>query len=150
MVRILAQPRQPRAYQTIPRDYVSGCKLNAATNLDIIPNDGPCVRPLCRQSGFHTQPARNLPAPWLDVETYRLKEMQDHVGLLRSVTPADLQRAANRLFKSATLASIVAGDAMQLKPALHGKLEFEVLGEIATPAPSPKPPAKPASNINPR
>ena len=26
-VRILAQPRQPRAYQTIPRDYVSGCKL---------------------------------------------------------------------------------------------------------------------------
>src|ERR1043165_2193686 len=34
-IRILAQPRQPRAYQTIPRDYVSGCKLDAATNLTI-------------------------------------------------------------------------------------------------------------------
>ena len=92
----------------------------------------------------------NAPDPWLDMETYRLKEIQDHVGLLRSVTATDLQRVANRLFKSAALASMVAGETMQLKPALQGRLEFEVLGEIGTPAPSPKPPAKPASNINPR
>ncbi|HEU4510340.1 MAG TPA: insulinase family protein [Pyrinomonadaceae bacterium] len=92
----------------------------------------------------------NAPDPWLDMDTYRLKEIQDQVGLLRSVTATDLQRVANRLFKSAALASVVAGEAMQLKPALQGRLEFEVLGEIATPAPSPKPPAKPAGNINPR
>jgi zinc protease len=91
----------------------------------------------------------NAPDPWLDMDTYRLKETQDHVGLLRSVTAADLQRVANRLFKSAALASVVAGETLQLKPALQGRLEFEVLGEIATPAPSPKPPAKPASNVNP-
>ncbi|HEX5876619.1 MAG TPA: pitrilysin family protein [Pyrinomonadaceae bacterium] len=92
----------------------------------------------------------NAPDPWLDMDTYRLKDIQDHVGLLRSVTATDLQRVANRLFKSAALAAVVAGETLQLKPALQGRLEFEVLGEIATPAPSPKPPAKPASNINPR
>ena len=92
----------------------------------------------------------NAPDPWLDMETYRLKDIQDQVSLLRSVTATDLQRVANRLFKSAALASVVAGEALQLKPALQGRLEFEVLGEIATPAPSPKPPAKPAGNINPR
>jgi hypothetical protein len=35
LARILAQPRQPRAYRTEPRDYVSGCKIFlAATNLE--------------------------------------------------------------------------------------------------------------------
>ena len=92
----------------------------------------------------------NAPDPWLDMDTYGLKDVQDQLALLRSVMASDLQRVANRLFKSGALASVVAGEAMQLKPALQGRLEFEVLGEIATPAPSPKPPAKPASNINPR
>lgn len=100
-------------------------------------------------AGFIAKP-ENAPDPWLDMDTYRLKDIQDHVGLLRSVTATDLQRVANRLFKSAALASVMAGETLQLKPALQGRVEFEVLGEIATPAPSPKPPAKPASNINPR
>lgn len=97
---------------------------------------------------FNAKP-ENAPDPWLDMDTYRLKAIQDQVGLLRSVTASDLLRVANRLFKSAALASVVAGETLQLKPALQGRLEFEVLGEIAAPAPSPKPPAKPASNINP-
>lgn len=97
---------------------------------------------------FNAKP-ENAPDPWLDMDTYRLKAIQDQVGLLRSVTASDLLRVANRLFKSAALASVVAGETLQLKPALQGRLEFEVLGEIAAPAPSPEPAAKPASNINP-
>ena len=93
---------------------------------------------------FNAKP-ENAPDPWLDMDTYRLKAIQNQVGLLRSVTASDLLRVANRLFKSAALASVVAGETLQLKPALQGRLEFEVLGEIAAPAPSPKP----ASNINP-
>ena len=91
----------------------------------------------------------NAPDPFLDMDTYRLREAQDQGALLRAVTSSDLQRVANRLFKSAAVATVVAGETLQLKPALEGRLQYEVLGEIATPAPTPKPPAKPASNNNP-
>ena len=89
------------------------------------------------------------PDPWLDAETYRLSAVQDQLALIRAVTAADVQRVATRLFKSAAVASVVAGDPMQLKPAFEGRVQYEVFGEIAAPVPSPKPPAKPASNNNP-
>jgi predicted Zn-dependent peptidase len=91
-----------------------------------------------------------VPDPWLDAETYRLKEVQDQAALLRSITALDLQRVAARLFKNATVASVVTGESAQLKASLQGRVQYEVLGEIAAPAPSPKPPAKPGSNANPR
>lgn len=91
----------------------------------------------------------NAPDPWLDVDTYRLSAVQDQTALLRAVTASDLQRVANRLFKNAAIATVVAGETLQLKPALEGRLQYEVLGEIAPPATSPKPPAKPPSNNNP-
>jgi zinc protease len=90
-----------------------------------------------------------IPDPWLDAATYRLKAVQDQVALLRAVTPADIQRVANRLFKDATVASVVTGETAQLKATLEGRIPFEVLGEVAAPAPAPKPPAKPASSANP-
>jgi zinc protease len=90
-----------------------------------------------------------LPDPWLDAETYRLKAPQDQAALLRAVTASDIQRVASRLFKDATVASVVTGESAQLKASLQGRVQYEVLGEIATPAPSPKPPAKPGSNANP-
>jgi zinc protease len=91
----------------------------------------------------------NAPDPFLDMDTYRMKAVEDQVSLLRAVTSTDLQRVAGRLFKSAAIATVVAGETLQLKPALEGRLQYEVLGEIATPTPTPKPPAKPASNNNP-
>ena len=89
------------------------------------------------------------PDPWLDADTYRLSATQDQVALLRAVTPADVQRVANRLFKTNAVATVLAGETLQLKPALEGRLLYEVLGEIVTPPPAPKPPTKPASNNNP-
>lgn len=91
----------------------------------------------------------NTADPFLDLDTYRIKAVQDQITLLRAVTSSDLQRVANRLFKSNAIATVVAGETLQLKPALEGRVPYEVLGEIATPAPTPKPPAKPASNNNP-
>ena len=90
------------------------------------------------------------PDPWLDADTYRLSAAQDQVALLRAVTATDIQRVATRLFKTSVAASVVTGDPMQLKPAFEGRVQYEVFGEIATPAPSPKPPVKPATNDNPR
>lgn len=91
-----------------------------------------------------------IPDPWLDADTYRLRTVQDHPALLRAVTPADIQRVARRLFKSAAVASVLVGEAEPLKSALQGRVQFEVLGEITAPAPSSKTPAKPAGNANPR
>jgi len=91
-----------------------------------------------------------LPDAWLDADTYNLKDPQDQIALLRSVTASDIQRVANRLFKTGAIASVVAGETEPLKAALNGRVQYEVLGEMTTPVPSPKPPAKPASNINPR
>ena len=89
-----------------------------------------------------------LADPWLDADTYRLSAPQDQVALLRAVTPADIQRVANRLFNK-TIVSVVAGESASLKAALQGRYQYEVLGEIPTPAPSQKPPTKPANNTNP-
>jgi zinc protease len=90
-----------------------------------------------------------LADPWLDMDTYRLSAPQDQMALLRAVTPADVQRVAQRLFNK-TIVSVVAGESAPLKAALQGRYQFEVLGEIAAPVPSQKPPTKPANNNNPR
>lgn len=91
-----------------------------------------------------------LPDPWLDADTYRLSILQDQPALVRVVTAAEIQRVATRVFKDVAVASVVAGEAAQLKAALQGRVQFEVLGEIPAPAPSQKPPVKPASSANPR
>jgi zinc protease len=90
-----------------------------------------------------------LADPWLDMDTYRLSAPQDQIALLRAVTPADIQRVAQRIFNK-SIVSVVAGETAPLKAALQGRYQYEVLGEIATPAPSQKPPTKPANNNNPR
>jgi len=92
-----------------------------------------------------------IPDPWLDADTYKLSEVQDQIALLRAVTPLDIQRLANRLFKEAPVASVVVGESAQLKAALQqGRVQYEVLGEVTNPTPAPKSPAKPSNNANPR
>ena len=92
----------------------------------------------------------NEPDPWLDVDTYRLSAVQDRLSLIQAVSVADIQRVANRLVKDTSVATVVVGDAPQLKSVLQGHLPFEVLGETTEPAPTPKAPAKPAIPSSPR
>lgn len=90
-----------------------------------------------------------FPDPWLDLDTYHLSALQDQVALLRSVTAQDVQRVATRLFKDPRPASVIAGDTLPLKAALEGRFQYEVLGEIATPTPAPKPAATPKTKGSP-
>lgn len=99
-------------------------------------------------SGLASKPEA-FPDPWLDLDTYHLSAVQDQMALLRSVTAQDVQRVANRLFKDAGLASVIAGETTPLKAALEGRFQYEVLGEMATPTPSPKPPITPAKKDGP-
>jgi zinc protease len=94
--------------------------------------------------------SENAPDAWLDMDTYRLKAFQDPITSVQSVSVTDVQRVAARLFKDAAIATVVVGDPVQLKPALQGRLQFEVLGEMPQPTASPKPPAKPGSASSPR
>jgi zinc protease len=82
---------------------------------------------------------------WLDLDTYRLPPVNDQLASLRAISAADIQRVATRLFHQAAIASVVVGDSQQLKTALQGRLQVEVIGEIVAPAPSasPKPQGAP-------
>src|ERR1041385_1651359 len=90
-----------------------------------------------------------LPDPWLDADTYGLSAPQDQVAKLGEVSAAKVQRIANRIFNKPVV-SLAAGETAPLKAALEGRFQYEVLGEIASPAPTPKPPAKPSGSDNPR
>ena len=86
---------------------------------------------------------------WLDMYTYRLAEAPDNVGLVRAVTPADLQRVAARLFKDAAIATVVVGEVQPIKAAVQGQLQLEIFGEVTETAPPSKPPTKPGITTSP-
>ncbi len=157
----------------LPGAFVMGASVNSQSVMDSITNAKKVVESLMNTPATAAELDRaktevinelagvlsksdSAPDPWLDVDTYRLSAVQDQIALLRAVTASDIQRVANRLFKSAAVATVVAGETAQLKPALEGRLQYEVLGEVAAPAPTPaqtptpKPPVKPAGNDNPR
>jgi len=150
----------------LPGDFVMGTTVNELTAADSLANAKKVIESLMTTAATpdEIERAKNdvigdamtmlakpdaLADPWLDADTYRLSAAQDQIALLRNVTPADVQRVANRLFNK-TIVSVVAGESAPLKAALQGRYQYEVLGEIAAPAPSQKPPTKPANNINPR
>jgi predicted Zn-dependent peptidase len=150
----------------LPGDFVMGATVNELSAADSLANARKVVDSLMTTLATpdEIERAKNeligevmtmqskpdaLADPWLDADTYRLSAPQDQMALIRNVTPADVQRVANRLFNK-MVASVVAGESAPLKAALQGRYPYELLGEIAAPAPSQKPPTKPANNINPR
>jgi hypothetical protein len=58
-------------------------------------------------------------------------------------TPADVQRLASKLLKTAPMATIVTGDTGQMKSALQGRAQFEILGEVAPTVKPANPSVKP-------
>lgn len=151
----------------LPGSFVMGATVNTQTAADALANARKVLDSLMNTQVTPSELERaksevvneasvmlakpeNAPDPWLDVHTYRLSVVQDPIALLRAVAASDIQRVANRLFKTTAIASVVAGEALQLKPALQGRVQYEVFGEIATPAPTPKPASNPSSNDNPR
>ena len=133
-----------------------GCVLNAKKVLDSLIASPPTAAELDRAKretlADLSSKISNLevgPEAWLDADTYRLGAIEDRAALVQAVSAADIQRVANRLFKDAPIATVIAGDSAQVKTALQGKLTFEVLGEtpkLTTPA---KTPTKPGNTTSP-
>lgn len=81
-----------------------------------------------------SQPA-GLAEAWLDVDTFKSARPNTVSTLIRSFTPADIQRVATRLFKDAPMAIVVLGNAEQMKAQFPGNIETRVTTQT--------PPAKP-------
>ena len=74
---------------------------------------------------------------WLDAESYKLPSIADQVRALKKITPTDVQRVAVRLFRDASLASVVVGNSTLIKPDLERSVKVEIPGanrETAPPA----------------
>jgi zinc protease len=79
---------------------------------------------------------------WLDVDTFKLKPVAEQVTVPRSLTPANIQEVAIRLFKDRPLATVVLGNNNEIKQSMAGE-KVEILGEpVAKPSPTPHPAAK--------
>jgi zinc protease len=150
---------------TLPGAFVMGATVNDSTAADSLANAKKVLDSLMTTAATPEEldRAKNevinetsamlakgdaLADPWLDADTYRLSAPQDQIALLRAVSASEVQRVANRLFNK-SIVSLAAGETAPLKAALQGRFQYEVLGEIATPAPTPKPPAKPTGSVNP-
>lgn len=82
----------------------------------------------------YSQPA-GLAEAWLDVDTFKSARPSTVSTLVRSLTPADVQRVAAKLFNGANAATVLVGNAEQLKPQFPGN--FEMYSNTVSP------PAKP-------
>lgn len=62
---------------------------------------------------------------WLDLDTYKLAPLHTQISSIQGLTVQDVQRVAARLFKDASPATIVVGDADQLKSGFVGSVEVQ-------------------------
>jgi zinc protease len=88
---------------------------------------------------------------WVSVDTYRIPSPPEELLSLQKLSVVDVQRVAKTIFAREPLASVMVGNAEQLKTQLQRETPVEVLGEIK---PETKPSAeastpKPSNTIKP-
>lgn len=76
----------------------------------------------------------------LDADTYKLATAFQPINDLNRVTASDVQRVAGRLFKEEAFATVVVGDAAQLKAIPGTSLEVRVTSDSKNAAPTATPP----------
>ena len=79
---------------------------------------------------------------WLNLATYKLTTPNEELALLQRLSSNDVQRVAASIFGTSTIASVVVGNAEQLRAQLERNIPIEVLGEIK---PEPKSPTESAT-----
>jgi zinc protease len=86
---------------------------------------------------------------WLDVDTYGLSSVAEQMRALNAVSPNDVQRAAARLLRDGTIASVVVGNADVVKVQIERYTKFEIMGEIV-PVKESRSDPKPDPNVKPQ
>ena len=126
-----------KAMDSVVKTVATPAELDRARSEALAELTGPMAKP------------EAFPDPWLDSETFRLKGTQNSAASLQNVTSVEIQRVAGRLLTRPSIASVVVGDPLLLKPALQGHISFEVFGEVAPVESAPKPAVKPGLNARP-
>ncbi len=70
-------------------------------------------------------------AAWLDGDTFNLPSVAERTRALAAITSADIQRAAARLTRDGSYASVAIGNAEVLKTQIERYGKVEIMGEIA-------------------
>jgi zinc protease len=73
---------------------------------------------------------------WLNIEAFTLPAPAEQMRIWSSLSPADLQRVANRLFNVQAAATVAVGNAAELKTEL-AQANVEILGVSPQPAETP-------------
>ncbi|OLE52151.1 MAG: hypothetical protein AUG51_19535 [Acidobacteria bacterium 13_1_20CM_3_53_8] len=74
---------------------------------------------------------------WLDGDTFKLASIADQIKALSGVTAVEVQGVAVRLFRDAPIATVVVGNASQLRALLEGAGQVEIAGQQPAPAQTP-------------
>ena len=98
---------------------------------------------LTQLSNEFSQP-ETMATRWLDMDTFKSPRPSTVATLIRSLTAADIQRVAAKLFKDVAMATVVVGNQEQLKATLTGNVEFKSAiapdtKPITPVSPTPKP-----------
>jgi zinc protease len=76
---------------------------------------------------------------WLDIETFKLTSHESQSNVIRSITPADVQRVAGRLFKDASPATVVVGNSALLRSGFDRAIEVRGEAAVGPGSPAKKP-----------
>jgi predicted Zn-dependent peptidase len=71
-----------------------------------------------------------LAEAWLDMDTYGVPSATESLNKVNSITPADLQRTAGRIFSEGAFASVVVGNSDLVKSQLETFGKVELMGAI--------------------
>ncbi|HKO96267.1 MAG TPA: pitrilysin family protein [Pyrinomonadaceae bacterium] len=69
---------------------------------------------------------------WLDTDTYGVVSAAEQMRVMNGVTPNDLRRVAERLFRNAAIASVVVGNSELAKASVERYGKVELLGEVGS------------------
>lgn len=115
---------------SVPNASVSKAIAAAQQTIRSLAQTGPTVAELDRaRSEMLADLSRQASQPesiadlWLDLDTYKLAPLQTQMSSIQGLTVQDVQRVAARLFKDASPATIVVGDADQLRFGFVGSIE---------------------------
>lgn len=134
---------------SVPTTAASKAIATAQQTIRSLAQNGPTIAEVDRArsvmladvSRQSSQP-ESIAALWLDVETFKLAPLNTQTRAIQDLTVQDVQRVAARLFKDDSAATIVVGDAEQLKAGFVGSVEMRSEKPALKTAADPAMPAK--------
>jgi len=134
---------------SVPTETASQAISAAKKIIQSLVQTGPTAAELERARGEmltelsgRTSQSESIADMWLDGEAFKLSPLNAQIDALRSLTSTDLQRVAGRLFKDAKPATIVVGNAGELKSSFGASVEVQGAKTEVKPATNPAMPAK--------